>query len=82
MEHSRREGGLCGWIEDRENTNVVVEAFVRVPELIEVLERVVRREVLELDEQIGKDFFHCCHELCHEFVHLHTKRNVIRIVSI
>lgn len=32
---------MGGWTEDGGYTNIVVEAFVRVPELLKVLERVV-----------------------------------------
>lgn len=56
----------------KNSTYVVVEAPVCISEPVEVSERVVRREVLELYEKLGEDFLHCLHELVHEWVHLRT----------
>jgi hypothetical protein len=45
-------------------------------EAAEVLERVVRREVLELHEQIGEEFLYGVHELVHELFHLCSRDSV------
>lgn len=51
-------------------TNVIVEHSVLRPEHVQVSERVVRRKVLELKEQLREDFLHSIDELLHEGVHL------------
>ena len=55
------------------NLDIIVEDGVRhgpVAEMFEVLERVVGREVLELDEELGERLVHLVHELFHEIGHL------------
>ena len=47
-------------------------------EAAEVLERVVRREVLELHEQSGEEFLYGVHELVHELFHLRSRDSVFR----
>ncbi len=49
--------------------DVVVEQRVRAAEAREVRERLVRREVLELHEQLRERRRHLAHELVHELVH-------------
>ena len=39
-------------------------------EHIKISEGIVRRKVLELDEELWEDFSHGVHKLNHEFVHL------------
>ena len=50
--------------------HIIIEATVLLTETVEVLERIVRREVFELHEQVRENFLHGVHELVHEFFHL------------
>lgn len=61
----RAQEGKC----TKHNTYIVVEHGVPVPELVEVEERVVRAEVLELHEQLRERDAHLVHELFHELGH-------------
>lgn len=54
----------------KNTTYIIVEAAVCVSEPREIAEGVVRREVLELHEELREDLLHRLHELVHELVHL------------
>ena len=45
-------------------------------EHIKISEGIVRRKVLELDEELWEDFSHGVHKLNHEFVHLSGGENI------
>jgi len=52
------------------STHIVIEASILVTEHVQILERVVCREVFELNEKMREDFSHRSHELDHEPIHL------------
>lgn len=54
----------------REGTNIIVEAPVPPAERFQVLERIVRREILKLNHELRHHVLHCCHEFLHELFHL------------
>lgn len=51
-------------------TYIIVEAAIFVSEHIQIAERVVGREVLELHNELREDILHSLHELVHELIHL------------
>ena len=57
----------------KNTTYIIVEAAVCVSEPLEVAEGIVRREVLELHEELREYLLHRLHELVHEFIHLRRR---------
>lgn len=51
-------------------TDIVIEHAVLVTVPVKVPKGIVRREILELNEQVRKDVSDGLHKLVHEFIHL------------